>query len=378
MDLSNINRPFRLKLTEHLLKQFSGNLLYKVIKYNVLSLKTLGLHITTACNYNCIYCYAERYKDNKLSLEKLLSLINEAKALGAESVNILGGEPLLNKDLEKIIYHINNKRMRVMLFTNGSLITDSWIKFFKKINKIILIIKYDCEQAVYSKHTRSDYPVTHIEDNIIKLMENKIPVITFTVVTKHNLNFINNILSRSVTLGAYPKLHPYIPELTKSPQLNEELEITSSEWSSVLKRISYVYSPLEELIYALGAFKLGICSCFAHNIYVTADGYCLPCPESPLELNLGNVLETPLKEIWLRFKEKRIDWLKLPTECNGCNNKNACMGGCKVYTYLRFKNFNRKDPLCRDEIPTTYSHCVYALSRILPNEPSYKFLKIIK
>lgn len=378
MGLLNINRPVRLTLAEHLLKQFSGNLLSKVIKYKTLSLKTLGLHITTACNYKCLYCYAEEYKNNKIPLKKLLSLIDEGRALGAESVNILGGEPFLNNDLDKIIHHINYKHMRAMIFTNGSLITDSWIKLFKKNKRIILVIKYDYDDKVYSRQTQSDYPVKLIEENISKLRENKIPVITFTVVTKNNLHFVDDILSRSVTLGAYPKLHPYIPILTKSNELNRELEISPLEWNSVLKRISYVYSPLEKLIYALGAFKFGICSCFAHNLYITADGYALPCPESPLELKLGNVLETSLKEIWFRFKQKRLDWMKAPSECGGCDNKKTCMGGCKVYTYLRFKDFNRKDPLCCDKIPTTYSHCVYALSRILSNKPSYKFLRIIK
>lgn len=374
-----MNKPIRVFLAEYILKQLSGNSLSKLIKHNVLSLKTLGLHITTSCNYNCIYCYADGYKkNNKLSLEKTLSIIDEAKVLGAESINILGGEPLLNKDLDRIIYHINNKHMRVMLFTNGSLITDSWIKFFRKINKIILIIKYDYDETIYSKHTRSNYSLIHIEENIIKLIKNKIPVVTFAVVTKHNLNFIDDILSRSVKLGAYPKLHQYIPIVTKPSQINQELEISPLEWNSVLKRISYVYQPLEKLIYALGAFKFGICSSFIHNLYVTADGYVLPCPELPLALNLGNVLEISLKEIWLRFKDRRLDWINIPSECNGCDNKNICLGGCKVYTYIRFKDFNRKDPLCYGEIPTTYSHCVYALSRILPNKPSYKFLRVIK
>lgn len=368
----------RTALAEFILKRLSSNSLSKLIKPRVSSLKTLGLHITTECNYNCAYCYAERYRDNKLSLEKLLSLIDDAKDLGAESVNLLGGEPLLSRDLDKIILHINKRKMRVMLFTNGSLITDSWIKLFRKIKNIILIIKYDCEQAIYSEHTRSNYPLAHIEDTIIKLVENKLPVVTFTVITKKNLNSVESILSRSVTLGAYPKLHPYIPILTSSPQLNEELEISAAEWGSVLERISYVYSPLEKLIYALGAFKSGICSCFAHNLYVTADGYCLPCPEAPFELNLGSILDLPLKEIWARFKKKRQDWISIPSECGKCDNRSACMGGCKVYTYIRFRKFNRKDPLCCDKIPTTYSHCVYALIRILPNKPAYKFLKIIK
>jgi len=357
---------------------FSKGFLSKIVKRNVLSLKTLGLHITTKCNYDCLYCYAKQHKDGNLSFEKLLSLIDAAKALGAENVNLLGGEPLLNKDIGRIISHIHSKGMRAMIYTNGSLITDSWIKFFKKIKKITLIIKYDSDDNSYRFHTKSDFPVKQIEENIHKLVINRIPVVTLSVVTKQSLNFIDDILSRSVSLGAYPKLHPYMPVTTNTPSVNKELEITAEEWNNVSKRVSYVYFPLEKLIYALGEYKSGFCSCFAHNLYVSSDGYVLPCPESPEELILGNVLETSLEEIWAKFEEKRADWLKLPVECNGCGHKIACLGGCKVYSYIRFKSFEKKDPLCLDQIPPTYSHCVYALSRILPNKPAYKFLNIIK
>jgi len=370
-----MNNLFRAHLAERILKASSRSPLSRLVKPGILSLKTLGLHITTSCNYNCVYCYAEGYKEKKLSLEKIFSLIDEAKRLGAESINLLGGEPLLSDELYKILQYINRKNMRAIIFTNGSLITDKWLESFQEVREIILVIKYDCE-AIYSKHTRTNYPLALIEDKISKLVKNNIRTVTFTVVTKHNLDFIDEILSRSVRLGAFPKLHQYMPISSKSTQLNKELEISPSEWRHVLKKISYLYAPLEKLIYAMGEFKFGLCSCFAHNLYVTAHGDVLPCPEAPPELNLGNVLDLPLRKIWEEFKERRKIWLNIPSECERCLNKYSCMGGCKVYAYFNFKEFNKKDPLCCSDIPTTYSHCVYALTRILPKRPAYEFLKI--
>lgn len=105
----------------------------RVYLKDVLPLETpfsIIVELTRACNFKCIYCVhsTENVKQNTykpLSLELFKKFINDAKQFPnkLKTLHFCGlGEPLLNKDLPKMIELAKEITDETVLITNGSLL----------------------------------------------------------------------------------------------------------------------------------------------------------------------------------------------------------------------------------------------------------------
>lgn len=69
--------------------------------------KDAVLVINTHCATDCIYCYANKnHVFMPLATERILGIIDEAKAIGMNSFDVSGGELLLHKDWNVILKHL--------------------------------------------------------------------------------------------------------------------------------------------------------------------------------------------------------------------------------------------------------------------------------
>ena len=107
--------------TEEILENITGSrLLSAEIEFN------------RSCNYLCPYCYAAGNSDHaQLDPAVATDAIRQVHALGAKKIVVLGGEPLLCKQLKANIELITGELgMGAEIFTNGALINEDWAKFF--------------------------------------------------------------------------------------------------------------------------------------------------------------------------------------------------------------------------------------------------------
>jgi len=89
----------------------------------------LDIELTERCNLDCIHCSINRpagdldARSRELRTEEVEHLLESAAALGCLTVRFTGGEPLLRDDFEEIYLFARKIGIRVMLFTNATLIT---------------------------------------------------------------------------------------------------------------------------------------------------------------------------------------------------------------------------------------------------------------
>ncbi len=91
-----------------------------------------SLHLTMRCNLNCGYCNAAKslkekgssWKDYEASLEKVQKIFSNPLFSNCLLVDLLGGEPLLIKDIDKIIAYLTHRGHLTNLSTNGLLLTE--------------------------------------------------------------------------------------------------------------------------------------------------------------------------------------------------------------------------------------------------------------
>jgi len=91
------------------------------------SLRDLRISVTDRCNFRCTYCmpldeYAWIERSEILTFEEIERLAAIFIRLGTEKIRITGGEPLLRKDLEKLIARLANLEglADLSMTTNGS------------------------------------------------------------------------------------------------------------------------------------------------------------------------------------------------------------------------------------------------------------------
>lgn len=117
----------------------------------------------------------------------------------------------------------------------------------------------------------------------------------------------------------------------------------SEEYVHPIKR----YNGSEEMT------KHVVCGSAGINMYIAADGKILPCiPLSgmPIQDTMPNLLETPLMEIldssvYLKTVALTLgELLTVNDECNRCEYKLVCGGGCRASALMDTGNYSGKDP----------------------------------
>lgn len=68
----------------------------------------LRVSVTDKCNLRCVYCMPESglawlRRDEVLSYEEILAIVEAAASVGVRSIRITGGEPLVRRDVERLI-----------------------------------------------------------------------------------------------------------------------------------------------------------------------------------------------------------------------------------------------------------------------------------
>jgi len=94
-------------------------------------LKSLRLSVTDRCNLRCQYCMPEEEyvwlpREDVLTFEEMATLTDYFTDVGVDRVRLTGGEPLLRRDLPRLVRLLmqNRKIMDIALTTNGILLAD--------------------------------------------------------------------------------------------------------------------------------------------------------------------------------------------------------------------------------------------------------------
>ncbi len=95
-------------------------------------INVVNIHFLDACNYVCNHCFVKK-ESNQLNFSQITQVVYKIKEFFDEEdihdgrINLAGGEPLLSKDIDKIIDYIYDKGIKVSLITNGYYLTKEFI-----------------------------------------------------------------------------------------------------------------------------------------------------------------------------------------------------------------------------------------------------------
>ena len=145
----------------------------------------LDLELTERCNNNCIHCYINLPADDlgakqrELSTQDVQHILEEAASLGCLEVRFTGGEPLLREDFEELYLFARRLGLKVLLFTNATLVTPHLVGLFARIPPLrkIEVTVYGMRPASYEAVSRVPGSFQAAWRGINLLLANEIPFV---------------------------------------------------------------------------------------------------------------------------------------------------------------------------------------------------------
>ena len=210
----------------------------------------LRISVTDRCNYRCSYCMpAEIFnkdysyiKQNKiLSYEEIIQISSILKKVGLKKIRITGGEPLLRKNIDKLIYKLKTEVgiEHVGMTTNGSLLTDEKLSILKSSGLDSLTLSLDTlnsDKIIKINGTKKQFDLDKVLQGIEKYFGK---VKTNTVVIKGiNDNEILDIIIKMIGINSEVRFIEYM-DVGESNNWNLEKVVPSKD---ILKSIKSRYS----------------------------------------------------------------------------------------------------------------------------------------
>ena len=103
----------------------------------------VSVAVTGECPCDCDFCCAKGINDKpQLTLDEMMSIIDQSLEMGTHLFTFDGGEPLLRDDIYDIIRHVDDRAVTVM-FTNGLLLTREVARKLKEAGLRCLQVSID-------------------------------------------------------------------------------------------------------------------------------------------------------------------------------------------------------------------------------------------
>lgn len=174
---------------------------YKIFKAKFFEKKFpffVGWVLTNRCNNQCSYCNRWALNMQELDTKRVLEIISELSEIGTYRINFTGGEPLLRDDIDEIIKRTSEKRIKVIVSSNGILVPKK-INYLKGIDMLELSLDGPEEINDYLRGKGSFKCVLAAAE---AAFNKNIKVLFSTVITNLNINNLDYILKIAYTFNA--------------------------------------------------------------------------------------------------------------------------------------------------------------------------------
>ena len=154
----------------------------------------LRISVTDRCNFRCVYCMPREVFDANhqflphsaiLSFEEIARLARIFVGLGVQKLRLTGGEPLVRRDLHRLVAMLAELPVEITLTTNGSLLAKQ-AKALKAAGLQRVTVSLDSlDDATFRAMNDADFPVAKVIEAIeVAAAEGLAPVKINTVVKR--------------------------------------------------------------------------------------------------------------------------------------------------------------------------------------------------
>ncbi|MQA61786.1 MAG: pyrroloquinoline quinone biosynthesis protein PqqE [Actinophytocola sp.] len=317
--------------------------------------------LTHRCPLHCPYCSNPLEliaKHNELTTAEWLSVLTQARELGVLQVHLSGGEPLARHDLPELVSHANGLGCYVNLVTSGLGLTES--RMTDLAERGLAHVQLSVQGA--SQQTANLIAGTRAHEHKIAAAElvraAGLPLSVNVVLHRANHDELADIIALAERMGAdrleLANTQYYGWALRNRDALMPTREQLDAAEPIVRAATERVRGHME-IVYVINDYheaypKPCMHGWGARQFTLAPNGDVLPCPAATAitTLELDNVRDTPLAEIWYdsaSFNAFRgEDWMQEP--CRSCELRGKDFGGCRCQAFLLTGDAAATDPVC--------------------------------
>jgi MoaA/NifB/PqqE/SkfB family radical SAM enzyme len=339
--LSNLNNEVKVKFINYLNLLVKNNLGYysdekiisgKYIEEKQISsdLVTVWLELRKSCNLNCCHCYMDCTINSDLGLNLLTItqwklLIEQLEVLNPKKVILIGGEPLLFKDIVELINYCRLKcsNSELVLYSNLTLLSEEVMNCILKNNVKVVTSIYSNIPEIHDKITRTDGSFLRTTYNINRLKKLGIYVQANTVVMSYNYKIISSIQEYTYKLTGVRGKIDIIRDVGTSKEYLIPKELLYEMGSRVQTTSKFMHTDKEKFLRNYSGN-----SCWQGKINITCDGKIGPCIMGNRFINSNfNVVDNSLDQILdyyiiPEFWEISKDYIN---DCKVCEYRYVCL-----------------------------------------------------
>jgi heme b synthase len=350
-------------------------------------LRLVAWEITKNCNLYCAHCRGSADSGaytGELSLQECFALIDDILKVGRPILILTGGEPLKREDFFDIAGYAAGKGIRVVVGSNGTLITKEIAARMKAVPIPRVGISLDFPNRELQDKFRGSPGAFDAALAGIECARNAgIEVQINSTITRLNTHYLDDLISLALKVGAVA-FHPFLLVPTGRGKSLREHVLSAQDYEHLLIQIyekqqqlgnrlffkptdapSYMrvvqqqeklrHSPKQNQSSAdtnvrhaghgsMNAMSRGclggISFCFISHVgRVQACGY--------LDVEAGNIRERPFHQIWQDSPlfNKMRDYSLSKGKCGLCKYKTVC-GGCRARAYEVTGDYLAAEPYC--------------------------------
>lgn len=313
-------------------------------------LRSVCMELTLRCNLRCVHCgsAAGEARKNELALPELIPILDDLRALGAERLVLLGGEPLLHPDWEEIVTMAKAFGLRLSLISNGLAVTHEVAARLAGLGLDVVGISIDgASDEIHDRLRGAPGARQRAWAAVERLRSAGIPVTIITTVMRPNLAELP--LLRDQIAGAGGSVWQIQSANGTGERFLRELLPSPTDLLSVARFVEQTRRtfPTERLAVATGhsighhassvsdyaaAGSWQGCPGGITSLGITSDGSVKPCLSMGDGEIVGNVRSVRLRELWrdptLFLRNRRFAPGRLRGGCGVCPHGSECKAGC--------------------------------------------------
>ena len=313
-----------------------------------------ALHITSCCTHHCPFCY---YIDDSVpgfsqKYNILESTINELAKYGCESILFVGGDPASHPDVIKLGNYAKSLKISTSILSNT-------LKFAPQFSWKDIVDAFDTIEVTIHSSDAVEHNNFCGKKGAFEFSIGNLKSIASVSQVNNHLGIVYNI-----TPDTYRDIYNAIKQVIIVESVNIDhvvlqriipvgRALNNMSWSLEQLYISDIFTQMEKIekeflieVYLEDSFPLCVVPeqyrHFVHRCQWGTSGISLDlygniakcCADS--RYNIGNILETPLLDIWRASSEldKRRKGLLVPEKCRQCSLYLECGGGCILASEL--------------------------------------------
>jgi GTP 3',8-cyclase len=161
------------------------------------AMRDLRISVTDRCNFRCTYCMPREVFDSSyrflphdaiLTFEEVARLARIFVGLGVQKIRLTGGEPLVRRDVHRLVALLKELEVELTLTTNGSLLAKH-ARALKGAGLDRVTVSLDSlDDATFRAMNDADFPVARVLEGIEAAADAGLGPIKINMVVKRNVN----------------------------------------------------------------------------------------------------------------------------------------------------------------------------------------------